>query len=418
MSHNVLNQYIAKIEGHGGLKYNVADNLVRIEIEEGERLFEKLVVGQNYIDVPFITARICGVCPTAHTLAAIRACEDAFGVQLNDSIMNLRRALESAQIVQSHALHLFFLALPDFLKVQNGLELHEKNPRVFKIATTLKGVGDAIIESVGGRTVHPVSPTVGGFLSVPTAHEIEALISKIKSSQHVALEALEMFAGFRYSHLDRKTEYLSLASNGKVDILGNAIISSEGISSPASSYPFVFEEKVKSYSTAKFSEKAGRGFLVGALARLNLAEASDLNPKAKKAVRALGIEFPIYNTFKNNLAQAVELLHYLEETEKSLTTYLEGQNQRHKEGYRIKAGTGIGAIEAPRGTLYHMYEFDKNGVVTNCDIVTPTAQNLTNLEDDANEYLKQNKSVTIPRRQKELEMLIRAYDPCITCSVH
>lgn len=418
MSHNVLNQYIAKIEGHGQLKYNVAKGSVRIEIEEGERLFEKLVVGQNYIDVPFITARICGVCPTAHTLAAIRACEDAFEIQLNDSIMHLRRALLSAQLVQSHALHLFFFALPDFLDVQNGLELHDKNPRVFEIATTLKGVGDNIIETIGGRSVHPVSPTVGGFLSVPKEKEIEGLIKNIRSNQHLALEALEMFAGFYYPHLDLRTEYLSLSSDDKVDILGDTIISSEETPSPSSSYPFVFQEKVKSYSSAKFSEKNGHGFLVGALARLNQTRPFELNSKAKKAVRSLGIEFPIYNTFKNNLAQAVELLHYLEEAEKSLVIYLEGKNQRHKEGYQIKAGTGVGAIEAPRGTLYHMYEFDKNGVVINCDIVTPTAQNLTNLEDDANEYLRQNKSITIPRRQKELEMLIRAYDPCITCSVH
>lgn len=418
MSHNVLNQYIAKIEGHGQLKYNVAKGSVRIEIEEGERLFEKLVVGQNYIDVPFITARICGVCPTAHTLASIRACEDAFGVQLNDSITCLRCALESAQIVQSHALHLFFLALPDYLKVQNGLELHDKNPRLFKIASALKGVGDTIIESVGGRAIHPVSPTVGGFLSVPDKKDVEGLIKKIRSGQHLALEALEMFAGFHYPHLDRKTEYLTLATIKKPDILGRNIVSSEGLETDASNYQYVIKERVKPYSSAKFSEKDGHGFLVGALARLNQTDPSGLNPKTKRAVRALRIEFPIYNTFKNNLAQAVELLHYLEEAEKSLTAYLEGKNQRYLEGYRVRAGTGVGAIEAPRGTLYHMYEFDKNGVVTACDIVTPTAQNLTNLEDDANEYLKQNKSVTIPRRQKELEMLIRAYDPCITCSAH
>lgn len=418
MSHNVLNQYIAKIEGHGQLKYNVADNLVRIEIEEGERLFEKLVVGQNYIDVPFITARICGVCPTAHTLAAIRACEDAFAIQLNDSIMNLRRALESAQIVQSHALHLFFLALPDYLKVQNGLELHDKNPRVFKTASTLKKTADTIIEVMGGRAVHPVSPTVGGFLSAPERKKVEKLIKGIKNSYPLALEALELFSGFRYPHLDRKTEYLSLAKEGMPDILGSSIISSEGLETPAVNYQYIISEKVKSYSTAKFSEKDGHGFLVGALARLNLSGMSELNPKAKRAARSLNVKFPDYNTFKNNLAQAIELLHYLEEIEKSLTSYLEGRNQRYKEGYRVKSGTGVGVIEAPRGTLYHMYEFAKNGMVVNCDIITPTAQNLTNLEDDANEYLRQNKSVTIPRRQKELEMLVRAYDPCITCSVH
>lgn len=418
MSHNVLNQYISKIEGHGQLKYSMAENLVRVEIDEGERLFEKLVIGQSYKDVPFITARICGVCPTAHTLAAIFAVEDAFEILPNDSTQNLRRALEAAQIVQSHALHLFFLALPDYLKVRSGLELHDKNPRVFKIASEIKKTADSIIEIVGGRAVHPVSPTVGGFLSVPNRKEVEKLVTAVKGTQRYALEALEMFAGFHYPYLKRKTEYFSLAKNDAVDIFGDTIVSSFGVEADAESYQYIIKEKVKSYSSAKFAEHDGHGMMVGALGRLNLMEESDLNSKAKKATRSLDIEFPIVNSFKNNLAQAVELVHFLEEIEKSLENYLFGKNVRTREGYRVQAGTGVGAIEAPRGTLYHMYEFDEKGIVTNCDIITPTVQNLTNLEDDANEYLRQNKSVTIPRRQRELEMLVRAYDPCITCSVH
>jgi len=418
MAENVLNQYISKIEGHGRLKYNVAEDLVKVEIDEGERLFEKLVVGQKYIDVPFITARICGVCPTAHTLAAIFAVEDAFGVLPNDSIQNLRRALEAAQIVQSHSLHLFFLALPDYLGVKSGLELHDKNPRVFKIATELKKVADEIIETVGGRAVHPVTPTVGGFLSVPDRGKIEWLITRTRSAQRYALEALEMFNGFHYPHLKRKTEYFSLVKDDVVDIFGDTIVSSEGIESDSESYQYVIKEKVKSYSTAKFAEHDNHGIMVGALSRINLMEESDLNVRARKTVKALDIKLPILNTFKNNLAQAIELIHFLEEIEKSLENYLSEKRTRSKEGYRVQTGTGVGAIEAPRGTLYHMYKFDAQGVVTNCDIVTPTVQNLTNLKDDANEYLRQNKQVTIPRRQRELEMLVRAYDPCITCSVH
>lgn len=418
MVHNILDEYISKIEGHGKLKYSVAENLVRVEIDEGERLFEKLVVGQSYRDIPFITARICGVCPTAHTLAAIDAIENAFEVQVNDSIISLRRALESAQIVQSHALHLFFLALPDYLKVKNGLELHEKDPRIFKLASSIKTTADRIIETVGGRAVHPVAPTVGGFLSVPERKKIEELITEIRATQRLALEALELFAGLKYPYLKTKTEYFSLTDGEKIDILGDTIISSEGIETEISNYNFVISEKVKSYSTAKFGEHDGHGFLVGAIARLNLMEEDDLHEKTKKAVQALGITLPIMNTFKNNLAQAIELSHYLEETEIALTEYLWGKNERTKVGFRVKAGTGVGAVEAPRGTLYHMYEFDDEGIVVKCDIITPTVQNLTNLEDDCNKYLAQNKQVTIPRRERELEMLVRAYDPCITCSVH
>lgn len=415
---SVLDHYISKIEGHGQLKYSIAENLVRVEIDEGERLFEKLVIGQSYKDIPFITARICGVCPTSHILAAIFAIENAFGVRPNDAITNLRKALQAAQIVQSHTLHLFFLALPDYLKAKNSLELYEKNPRVFKVASDLKKIADEVIETIGGRAVHPVTPTVGGFLKVPEKDTIEKLIVKVRSSQRLALEALDLFAGFHYPYLKRTTEYFSLSRNGTVDIFGDTLVSSGGVEIDAASYPYIITEKVKSYSTAKFAEHDGHGMMVGALARLNLMEESDLNHKAQNALKEAGITLPITSSFKNNVAQAVELVHFLEEIELRLVDYLGGRNERTKLPYRIAAKTGVGAIEAPRGTLYHSYELDKNGIVLNCDIVTPTVQNLTNLEDDANEYLRQNKQVTIPRRERELEMLVRAYDPCITCSVH
>lgn len=418
MSHNVLNHYIAKIEGHGKLKYNTKENCVRIEIDEGERLFERLVVGKSYKDIPFITARICGVCPTAHTLAAIDAIEDAFEVEPNNSIKNLRKALLAAQIVQSHALHLFFLALPDYLKVKNGLELHEKNPRIFKLASSIKGMADRVIEVIGGRAVHPVTPTVGGFLSVPERDEIEALVAEVRRSYRLVQEALDLFAHFHYPYLTRKTEYFSLSENGVIDIMGNTLVSTGGVETGVSNYQYVITEKIKSYSTAKFGEHDGHGFMVGAIARVNMMEESDFNSRAQKALKEFNIKLPITNPFKNNLAQALELLHYFEEIEKRLTDYLWGKNERIKVGFRVREAVGVGAVEAPRGTLYHMYEFDRNGICTRCDIITPTVENLTNLEDDANEYLRQNKSVTIPRRERELEMLVRAYDPCITCSVH
>lgn len=418
MSEDILNQYMSKIEGHGCLTYSHKDGKVTVEIDEGERLFEKLVIGQHYKDIAFITARICGVCPTSHVMAATLACENAFGVTVNDSIISLRRALQAAQIIQSHALHDFFFALPDFLGTKGGLELHEKNPRVFKLATGLKGIADEVTDVIGGRAVHPVTPTVGGFLSVPNPKKIEELIKKIRASQRLGLETLELFAGLCYPTLKNPTEYFALSKDDHIDIFGDTLVSSKGVETTASDYPFVITEKVKPNSTAKFGEHNGHPLMVGAIARVNLMEMSDFHPKTQKALKGLGIKLPITNSYKNNLAQAIEIYNFLEEIEISLNNYLFGKKERIKVGYRVKAGTGVGAVEAPRGTLYHMYEFDEKGYVTKCDIITPTVQNLTNLESDANEYLKQNKSVTIPRRERELEMLVRAYDPCITCSVH
>lgn len=418
MSGELVNHYISKIEGHGRLKYNVSDELIKVEIDEGERLFEKLVIGQSFHEIPFITARICGVCPTSHTLASINAIENAFGIQVNDSILNLRKALQAAQIVQSHTLHLFFLALPDYVKVQSGLELHDKNPKYFKLASELKKVADEVITIVGGRAVHPVSPTVGGFLSVPEKNQIEELIKKIRSSYRYALEGFDLWASFRYPHLKRTSQYFSLATEGIIDVFGKTIISSTDVNTEIENYPFVITEKVRPYSTAKFGSHDGKGMLVGAIARLNLSGIENLNSKAKGAMLSAEVKIPFKNSYLNNLAQMIEIIHFLEEIELRLTDYLWARKERIKVPFQVKAGTGIGAIEAPRGTLYHMFEFNDKGIVTNCDIITPTVQNLTNLEDDANEYLKQNKAVNIPRREHELEMLVRAYDPCITCSVH
>jgi len=418
MSGDILNQYITKIEGHGNLKYSHKSGSVRVEIDEGERLFEKLVIGQSYRDVAFITARICGVCPTSHVFAATLAVENAFEVEVNDAILSLRKALQAAQIVQSHTLHAFFLALPDYLGVSGGLELHDKNPRAFKLASGLKSVADEIIAVIGGRPVHPVSPTIGGFTKVPKDKEIEGLISSVRSGQRLALEALELFAGFRYPYLKRLAEYFSLTKSDVVDIFGDRLISSNGVDISPSDYQYVIKEKVKSYSTAKFATHDNHGMLVGAIARVNMMETTDFMPKTQGALKEFKIKTPLLNTFKNNLAQAIEILNFLEIIEHELTSYLTGRRMRTKVGYTVQAGTGVGAVEAPRGTLYHMYEFDKNGIVTDCDIITPTVQNLTNLEDDASVYLAQNKTVTIPRRERELTMLVRAYDPCITCSVH
>lgn len=418
MSGSIINHYIAKNEGRDRLKFSQRAGLVQVEINEGERLFEKLVIGQSYKDIPFITARICGVCSTSHIFAATLAIEDAFGVEINDAILNLRRALQAAQIVQSHTLHAFFLALPDYLGAKSGLDLDEKNPRLFKLAISLKSISDEVIEKIGGRLVHPVTPTVGGFLSIPKDAEIQNLIAKVRTGQRLALETLELFAGLKYPYLKRPTEYFSLTRDDKVDIFGDRLISTGEVDAAPADYQFIIKEKVKPGSSAKFATHNGHGLMVGALARVNMMEIEDFMPKTQAAIKEFGIKIPMINSFKNNLAQAIEISNYLEIIEQSLSEYLLGKKMRTKVGFKVKAGTGVGAVEAPGGTLYHMYEFDENGVVTRCDIVTPTVQNLTNLEDDGNEYLKQNKSVTIPRRERELGMLVRAYDLCVACAVH
>jgi len=419
MKESVLNHYFCKIEGHGKLKLNYKSGRAKLEIAEGERLFEKLVTGRDYLDAPFITARICGVCPTAHTLAAIKAVEQAFKVELTPNIIALRKVLLAGQIIQSHALHLFFLALPDYLNVVNAVELHHERPEIFTLATTIKKVGDQLVEIVGGRAVHPTAPTVGGFLSVPDKNKLRKLRNDLKSYLPQTLEAVELFSSFKYPSLKRETEYLATGNDQGLSYYDcDKILSNRGLQTPVENYAYAFNEEIRPDSPAKYGKIDGHGFMVGALARLSL-DSDHLHPKAAYAYRQIWQnKFPSYNSYHNNVAQAIEVIQLTEEAIYQIDQVLDDKNQVFKVPYRVIAGAGAGAVEAPRGTLYHGVKISENGKIELYDIITPTDQNLFNLEEDANELMKTHQDLASEELYKEIEMLIRAYDPCITCAVH
>jgi sulfhydrogenase subunit alpha len=419
MQESVLNHYICKIEGHGNLKLNYKSGKATLAIDEGERLFEQLVLNRPYEDAPFITARICGVCPTAHVLTAIMAIENAFDIKVNDRIKNLRRALEAGQIIQSHSLHLFFLASPDYLNVVNAIELHRKKPELYQAAVSLKKLGDKVVEVIGGRAIHPVAPAVGGFFSVPTNDQLKDLIKELEASMAMALEIAEMFAGFKYPTLKRKTEYLATQNEGKLTYVdGTEIISNQGLKSTIDNYSYAFREETRPDSPTKYGTRDGHGFMVGALARLSL-DHENLNPKALYTLREIwGKELPTYNSFHNNVAQAIEIVHLIEEAANELRLAIENSGQLARVPFKVREGSGVAAVEAPRGTLYHAVKTDAKGIIKEYDIVTPTVQSLVNLEEDANELMKTHRDLPEKELFKEVEMLIRAYDPCITCSVH
>lgn len=419
MKESVLDHYICKIEGHGKLKLNYKSGKAKLEIDEGERLFETLLENRDYLDAPFITARICGVCPTAHTLASIKALEQAFAVDITPNIIALRKALLAGQIIQSHALHLFFLAMPDYMNVVNTIELHEKRPEIFDLAITIKKLGDQLVEIIGGRAVHPTTPTVGGFLSVPDHHALKKLRNDLEAHLSKTLEAVELFTGFKYPSLKRETEYLTTTKDNLPTYYeGSEIISNRNLKTSIENYAYAFKEEVRDNSPAKYGVKDGHGFMVGALARLSL-NSENLHPKAAYAYRQIWKKLlPTYNSFHNNVAQAIEIVHLVEEAILEIDKVLTDRNQVFKVPYRVKPGEGAGVVEAPRGSLYHGVKVDKNGRIELYDIVTPTVQSLTNLEEDANELMKKHKNLDSKKLYEEIEMLVRAYDPCITCAVH
>lgn len=238
---------------------------------------------------------------------------------------------------------------------------------------------------------------------------------------------VKIFASIEIPLVTRQSQYLAFGS-GNYELYNADVVSTSGKKFSPTDYKNHINEKVTNYSTAKFgSLKDGSTFSVGAIARLSIHGAEKLNPRARKLYQENmpdGISAQKHNPFNNIFAQGVEFMHFLEETIKIIDKILAMKIPATAPKITIpkpaKPTWGIAAIEAPRGTLYHAYEIDTNGKIINADIVTPTVQNLTNLEADAEALLKEleleNKAQNVCIR--ELEMLIRAYDPCITCSVH
>lgn len=410
---NLLDHYITKIEGHGALKVDFTREKVELHVKEGERLFEGLILGRNFEDGPIMTARICGVCPTAHTLASIAALEAALGVEVPDHIVKIRKILLSLQMFQSHVLHLFFLAIPDYLGLDSALELADKDPEVFKTVLDMKKLADDGIELIGGRPIHPVTPVVGGFTKIIDYNELVKYKKKIEKNLIHAIEAAKLFQSFEYPEVENEKEYLAILDAG-YPLMGTEIVSSYGNGFIVSDYKKHINEVLKVYSSAKFAKKDGSGFIVGAIARANL-KFPLLN---KAALKVAADYFPTNNPFKNNLAQAVEMVHYMEEIIIFIDSLKGVDLSLARVEFALKAGAGAGVIEAPRGLLFHYYELNSKGIITNCDIITPTAQNLTSIEDDAEAVLKATGNLSKEKRQHQMEMLVRAYDPCITCSVH
>jgi len=406
------NEFIAKIEGHGNLTIDWKKNQVKLNIHEGERLFEGLLVGRTAEEMHWITPRICGVCPIAHNLASLAALEDALGIKINNTTVLLRNLMQCGQMIQSHVLHLFFLSLPDYLGIDRGTELFKKNPKAFKSALALKEVSDEIAEIIAGRSVHPTRTRIGGFHKIPTKISLKKLLDKLEETEKDAKKALELVSKINFPELKVK---LQLAAQNDDKIIA---VSSNNIEGRKESlirdYKEVIEEEVRDYSTAKFGKYKGEEMLVGSLARLAVYKNYDEKYK---------IDFE--NPFYNNLAQAIEILIYHQKAQKIIKELLDSEmDKKVIEPSKNVSLRGIGATEAPRGGLYHEIVLNNNPsassgqVITEANIITPTVQNLTSIEKSAQNLLEQTKNHSKKELERLLVMLVRAYDPCITCSVH
>lgn len=413
--------HVAKMEGHTGFMASVLQGDVKsakLEVQEGVRLIEGIMIGRHFKDMPVVAQRICGICPVVHNLTSIKAIESAMGIQVSEETRKMREVMEHAQFIHSHALHLFFLSLADFLDMDNDIKLIETYPEETKKAVRIREYGMDIVRTIGGRVVHPIANEVGGFKRVPNIEELQKIVAKSDEALQDALALGEFFKTIKIPDFSRKTEYVALAKSGKYAITEGDIISSEGLHIPVEKFESNFHELQKQNEVVKKMEHNGESYMVGAIARINLNR-DKLSPKAHEYLDSLGLTFPDYNPFHNIFAQMVEVIHSIQESSKLISELLHSdlENVVTKE-YQVKAGVGVAAVEAPRGTLYYHVDIDDKGYVKNVNIITPTAQFLANLEDDIKAYIPEVMDLEEKMREKKLRAFIRAYDPCISCAVH
>lgn len=424
--------HIAKMEGHTGFMASVIRGDVKsakLEVQEGIRLIEGILIGREYADMPLVAQRICGICPVVHNLTSIKALENAMNVSVSPETEKMRTLLEYAQIIHSHTLHLFFLSLADFLDMENDIELVKKYPEEAKKAIKIREFGMEIVKVIGGRVVHPLTNEVGGFKKIPKREELQKLILDSKEILSLALELGEFFKKIKTPDFSRETEYVSLGKYGEYAIYDGDVVSNLGLNIPAEKFEVNFLELQKQNETIKRVEHNGKSYMIGAIARINNNRLK-LGEKAGEYLNGLGWSFPDYNPFHNILAQMVEVIHSIESSRKIMLELLNSnlENALTKK-YEIREGVGVAAVEAPRGTLYYHVSVDPKGYIKNVNIITPTAQFLSNLEDDIAAYIPQILKLSdkeksrlagdLPKRQeKKLRAFIRAYDPCISCAVH
>ena len=420
MPEKITLNHVCKVEGHGSLYVEIEQGKVkRCELGsvEGARYFEGIIKGRHYSEIPEIVSRICGICSCAHTVCSIKAIENAFDVKVSAQVQLLRELLTIGERIRSHATHLYLLALPDYLGYESAIAMAPHYKKEVQRALELVKLGNNIVEIIGGRDMHPVTPVIGGFTKVIAKKDCEQLLKRLKDMKEDARVTANLFLNIKYPAFERKTDHVSLKQLDSFPLIEGKIVSMNGLDIEQRDYLKHLEEYIEERSTAKFSVKKDKSYLVGALARIN-TNMKLLSKDTEQVLKKSRIKFPSTNPFHNNVAQALELLHWID----IAITAFEKQEFRPEDVQKVKPkkARGIAAVEAPRGILFHDYTFDEKGFLEKANIVTPTAQNLRNMEEDIKAYLELLLKEEKPKDEivLEIEKLIRAYDPCFSCSTH
>lgn len=425
---NIKIHHLTRVEGHGNIVVNMKDGVLEtcmLEIVEPPRYFEAMLRGRSWLESHMITSRICGICSIGHVTASVQATEDALGLKLSEQDTLLRRLILHGETLQSHVLHVYFLVAPDLLKAPSVFPLAATHTDVILRALRMKKNANYMCDQLVGRTIHPIAIVPGGYTQLPTKEMLLAikkmLVDEFVPDAEQTFETLKALAP-GLPAFDRETEYIALKNDSEYAFYEGDICSTDTGRTDKHNYRKMTNEFCVQHSSSKHCKVNRSSYMVGALARYN-NNPDRLHPMAQSIADGLGLKAPCHNTFMNNVAQFVEAVHAVEDSLKIIDTLLERGIENKPAPREINfngGGTGVGAVEVPRGILYHEYTYNNKGQVTAANCIIPTGQNLANMEDDMRKIVPE--MVEAGKSEEEisftLEMLIRAYDPCISCSVH
>jgi len=415
---------ITKIEGNARLEVKIREGKVeRLEFIIGDyrRFYTDAVKGKPCVGVPAYLSRICGTCSLAHEFASIESIEKALGIydKVSEQTLILRKLAIYGMTIRDHALHLYMFSLPDVLGIDSVLDIEESvsaNHQLLHDAFDLKAVGNKLSTWVAGAAVHAPLPTIGGFLKLPSMNAAPELVSELESSREKMLRGIKVFYEWE-ARLERNTDYMALTNKDYNFVEGEITVSS-GESYAEEEFETLLKEVVIPYSQSEgYVLKGGHeDYLVGALARVNMNK-EKLHPRTQEEVKEYLLVFPSNNIFHNCLAQAIENLHCIDRAIEILQTLKIKQESPVKAD--VKAGIGVGVIEAPRGILYHKVELNDKGMVVDADVIVPTSQNQINIENDLKKIFQDNvEKLSEEELKYEAEKIIRAYDPCMSCATN
>jgi coenzyme F420-reducing hydrogenase alpha subunit len=413
--------HLTRVEGHGNIVVDVdSGELKRCELQivETPRFFEAMLRGRPYAEAATITSRICGICSVGHQTASLQATEAALGVTPSGQTQQLRLLNFYGEILDSHVLHVYMLVAPDFFGAGSVLPLAKSHPEVVLRALRMKKLAGDLCAAIGGRHTHPLAMRAGGFTRLPERRQLEELRARLETARADVDATVELFRSLTMPDFERETEYVALRRPGEYAFIGGTITTSDGFALPIADYRELTNEFLASHSTAKHTRHHRDAYMVGALARFNVNH-DLLHPRAQAAAAALGLKPICANPYLNSTAQVVEIVHCVENAIELIDALL-ARGIAPEEPPRIepRPGEGVGACEVPRGTLYHHYRIGDDGRVAGANCIIPTGQNLANIEADMRALVPRILDRSPEQIRLALEMLVRAYDPCISCATH